>query len=135
MALNTQLSDASVNAAVNALLARASGGTLKIYQGAQPANANTAIGAQTLLATIALGNPAFGNAAGGAANLNATAAATAVTTGTAQFFRIFASDSSVVLDGSIGTAGCNINMGSVNIQAGAQVAITGYTYSIAEAGN
>ena len=135
MALNTQLSDASVNAAVNALLARANGGTLKIYQGAQPANANTAIGAQTLLATIALGNPAFGNAVGGAANLTATAAATAVATGTAQFFRIFAADSSVVLDGSIGTVGCNINMGSVNIQVGAQVAITGYTYSIAEAGN
>lgn len=134
MALDTQISDASANAAVNALLARANGGTLKIYQGAKPANANTAITDQVLLASIALGNPAFGAAAGGTAALNATAAAAAVATGPAQFFRICAADASVVLDGTIGTAGCNIDMGTVNIQQNAQVAITGYAYSITEAG-
>ena len=52
MALNTQMSDAAANAACAAVIALANSGSIRIYTGTQPANANTAIGAQTLLATL-----------------------------------------------------------------------------------
>ena len=61
MSLNTQLSDAAANAAVNALCALANGGFLKIYSGTQPATGNSAL-TGTLLATINLAATAFGNA-------------------------------------------------------------------------
>jgi hypothetical protein len=136
MALNTQISDAAANAACNALCALASGGSLKIYSGAQPANGNTAISGQTLLATLALSATAFGNAVAGAATANAITSATAVATGTAAWFRILKADgTTVVLDGTIGASGCNINMNSIAIQTGATVAVSSFTYSITEAGS
>lgn len=136
MALNTQISDAAANAACNALCALANGGSLKIYAGAQPANANTAISGQTLLATLALSATAFANAVAGAATANAITSATAVATGTAAWFRVFKSDgTTVVFDGTVGTAGCNINMNSTAIQTGATVAISSFAYSITEAGS
>jgi hypothetical protein len=105
MALNTQLSDAAANAACNTLCALANGGSLKIYSGAQPANANTAISGQPLLATLALSAAAFANAVAGAAAANATTSATAVATGTAAWFRVFKSDgTTVVFDGTVGTS-------------------------------
>jgi hypothetical protein len=136
MALNTQISDAAANAACNALCALANGGSLKIYSGAQPANANTVISGQTLLATLALSATAFGNAVAGVATANAITSATAVATGTAAWFRVFKSDgTTVVFDGTVGTAGCNINMNSTAIQTGATVAISSFSYSITEAGS
>jgi hypothetical protein len=136
MALNTQISDAAANAACNALCALANGGSLKIYAGAQPANANTAISGQTLLATLALSATAFGNAVAGAATANAITSATAVATGTAAWFRVFKSDgTTVIFDGTVGTSGCNINMNSTAIQTGATVAISSFSYSITEAGS
>lgn len=138
MAKNTQLSDASANAACNAVVARANSGSMKIYTGTQPANGNTAVGSQTLLATIALGSTAFASAVGGAATMNTTLATSIVATGTAAWFRIVASDGvTQVIDGSIGVtgSGSNIELGSTAFSTGAQVAITGYVYSIAEAGS
>lgn len=135
MALNTQLSDAAANAACNADTALVNGGSIKIYTGAQPANANTAASG-TLLATLPLNNPAFGNAAAGAAALNAAGvSASAVAGGTAGYARFCKADGSAAWDASVGTSGCNINMNSTSVQAGATVQITSYTFSIAEAGN
>jgi hypothetical protein len=135
MALNTQLSDASANAACNGAAALVNGGSIKIYTGAQPANANAAASG-TLLATLPLNTPAFGNAAAGTAALNASGvSAAAVATGTAGYARFCKSDGSAAWDASIGTSGCNINMNSTSIQSGATVQITSYTFSIAEAGS
>jgi hypothetical protein len=139
MAKNTQIADQSANAAVAALLALANGGTLNIYDGAQPANANTAVTSQNLLATVALAATAFGAPVGGVAALNPTSPATIVKAGTAAWFRILRSagnGSTVVLDGSVGLTGggFNLEFGSVSFQLNAQVAVTGYNYSITEAG-
>ena len=135
MALNTQLSDAAANAACNAVTVLANGGSIKLYSGVQPTNGNTALGAQVLLATLVLSATAFAPAVGGVAAANAITPATIAVSGTATWFRVLKSDGvSVVFDGSIGTAGCNYNMNSNVLSAGATAAMTGLTYSIVEAG-
>ena len=134
MALDTQISDAAANAAANALLALANDGTLKIYGGAKPANANTALSGQTLLSTHNLSTPAFGNAAAGTAAANAIADATAVATGAATWFRVYTAGGSAVFDGTVGTAGSNLNLNSTAIQINAKVSIASYNFSVLEAG-
>ena len=54
MAKNTKVSYASLQAAIDAELNRCDSGFIRIYDGAQPANADTAVGGQTLLAELAL---------------------------------------------------------------------------------
>jgi hypothetical protein len=136
MAGNTQLSNTAANAAVNALCALANGGMINIYNGSQPANANTAVTTQTLLASLALSATAFGTAAAGVATANAITSAAAAATGTATWFRIFKSDGvTVVFDGNVSTSGANLNMNSTAIQSGATVAISSLTYTLNEAGS
>lgn len=136
MSLNTQVADQTANAATNAMTALANGGSIKIYSGAQPANGNTALSGQTLLATLPLNNPAFGVASAGSAALNAAGvSASAAATGTATWFRVCKSDGSGLWDGTIGTSGCNINLNSTAIQSGATVQITSYTFATNEAGS
>lgn len=133
MALNPHFSDAAANAAANAIAALCNGGDLKIYDGTQAANANTAIGAQVLLATLTFNATAFGGAAAGVATANAIASAAAVATSTATWFRALKSDhASVVFDGSIGTAGANINLNAVAIVSGATVSVTALTLTATE---
>lgn len=136
MALDTQLSDAVANAACNPAVALANGGSIKLYSGAKPATGNTALAGQTLLATLPLNTPAFGNAAAGVAPLNASGvAAQAVATGTATWFRVCNAAGTGLWDGTVGTAGCNVNLNSASIQVGATVTITAYSFTVAEAGN
>jgi hypothetical protein len=137
MALNTQMSDAAANAACNAVAALANSGYLKMYTGSQPANANTALSGQTLLGTLPFSATAFGNAVAGVATANAiTPDSSADASGTATWFRVLKSDgTSVVFDGTVGTASCNINMNSNVISAGASIAVSSLTYSIVEAGS
>ena len=137
MALNTQMSDAAANAACNAVAALANSGYLKMYTGSQPANANTALSGQTLLGTLNFSATAFGNAVAGVATANAIASdSSADASGTATWFRVLKSDgTSVVFDGTVGTSGCNINMNSNVISAGASISVSSLTYSIVEAGS
>lgn len=136
MALNTQLSDTAANAAANAMAALLNTGYLRIYTGSQPANANTALSGQTLLAELRFASTAFGSAVAGVATANAIAAVNAAATGTASWFRALESDgTTVVLDGSVGTSGCNLNFNSTAIQSGAQVQVTGFTLTEQEAGS
>lgn len=125
MAVNFQTSTAAVNAQCNALvdLLDASGsGTIKIYTGTQPANANTAIGSQTLLCTFTLSNPAFGNASAGVATLNGvTLLATAATGGTAAWFRAQDGSGNVIFDGSCGTSSADIILNTTSFVSGSQI--------------
>ena len=54
MALNTQIADATVNAQAAALATLCNSGLIKIYDGTQPATADTALGAQVLGVTTSL---------------------------------------------------------------------------------
>lgn len=129
MALTNKLSNAAANAEVDALATLLNTGYLRIYDGAQPADADTALGAQVLLAELRFNATAFGAGVAGVATANAlTADASANATGTAAWYRALKSDgSTVVEDGSVGTSGCNLNINSVAIQSGAEVRVDTFT--------
>lgn len=86
------------NEALDALLANVNSGTLRIYTGAAPADPTDAA-TGTLLAEIALANPAFSAATGGVATLAAsTAEDAAPASGTGGYGRLAKSDNTGVID-------------------------------------
>ncbi len=130
MANNPQITNAAANAAADAVTALVNGGSLDIYDGNQPANADAAITSQTLLAHLTFGNPAFGAAVNGVATANAiTQDSSADATGTASWFRVKTSGAVGVWDGTVGTSGADLNLNSVAISAGAIVQVSSFTYT------
>lgn len=133
MAKNTQLTNLVVNAQADAITALLTNGTCKIYDGTQPATADTALSANNLLATLTFQATAAPAAAAGVITFNALTAGTAGATGTATFFRCFKADgTTVVFDGSIGTATANMILGTVSIVSGASVTSTSFTHTVAK---
>lgn len=132
MALNPKLAVARRNAALDNILANANSGFLRIYDGTQPTDADTAITTQVLLAELTMNATAFAAASGGSASANAiTADSSANATGTASWFRLVKSDgTTVILDGSVGAAGANLNLNSTSIVIGTQVSVTSLTVSM-----
>lgn len=135
MPLNTQLANATVNGQADNLSARLNSGFLRIYDGAQPATADTALGAQVLLAELTFGATAAPAAVNGLITFNAIAAdASANATGTATWFRALQSNgTTVVMDGSVGTATSNLNLSSVSIVAGGTVSVSSFTHDVLNA--
>lgn len=129
MALNPKRTNAVVNTLVDTMAALLNTGYLRIYDGAQAATADTAVGAQVLLAELRFGATAFGAGAAGVATANAiTADSSANATGTATWFRCLKSDgTTVVYDGSVGTATSDLILNSVAIVTGAAVSVTSLT--------
>lgn len=103
------------------------GAKFNIYQGIAPANANTAITTQTLLVSLPIPG-VFGTDTNGTLTLGTVTPTQAVATGTAQFFRIFQSDgTTVVMDGSVGTSGADLNLDNTSINITQTVDITSGT--------
>ena len=129
MANNPKRTNLAANTACDAMAVLANSGKLRIYDGAQPATADTAIGAQVLLAELTMNATAFGAAVAGVATANAiTSDASADATGTAAWFRLVKSDGTTGLwDGSVGTSGADLNLTTVSIVAAAAVNITAFT--------
>lgn len=137
--MTIHFSDTAVIAAVGAVKALLNSGVLKVYTGTQPADANTAITTQVLLATLTFGSTAFGSAtasgSGGSKVVNAvantiTSDTDAAATGTATWFRAYETGgTTAVLDGSVGVSGADVNLSTVNIIAGGTVELTGFTLS------
>lgn len=121
----------AVNAACDAVTALLNSGKIRIYSGTRPANANTALSGNTLLAELTFGATAFGAAVAGVATANAiTADADADATGTATFARLFKSNgTSVVTDIDVTTsAGSDrIVLDTVGIAQHANVSISSLT--------
>jgi len=132
MANNLKISTTAVNAQADALSDLLDNGYLRIYDGTQPANANTAITTQVLLAELRFNATASPAASGGVLTMNSiTQDSSANNTGTATWFRALKSDgSTAVFDGSVGTASCDLNLGSTSITSGASVAVTSMTYTV-----
>ena len=130
---NVRLANASQQAAMDAVVdlidGGAGAGTINIYDGTQPADANTAVSTQTLLATLTFSDPAFGNAdTSGVATASAiTDDSSADATGTASWARILDSNSATIFDCDVGTTGATINLNSVSIIIGGTVSITSFT--------
>lgn len=132
MALNTHLSVASWDLALNAaLVTPLDSGIINIYTGTQPATPDTAVTTQTLLVTLTLNATAFGSASAGTSTAGTIVAGTAGAAGTATWFRAFKTDTTTaVLDGSVGVSGCDLNITSTAIGSGDTVSATSWTVSM-----
>lgn len=132
MANNLKTSITSRNAALNALAPLANTGYLRIYDGSQPATPETAITSQNLLSTLRMNATAFGAAAAGVITANAiTQDSSIAATGTAAWFRLFESDGTTVLwDGSVGTATADLILNSVALQIGAILQVSSLAYTL-----
>ncbi|WP_438980168.1 hypothetical protein [Polynucleobacter sp.] len=138
MTLNTQLANATVNGQADNLSARLNSGYLRIYDGTQPATADTSIGAQVLLAELTFSATAAPAAVNGLITFNAlTADSSANATGTPTWFRAVQSNgTTVVMDGSVGASGCNLNLSGLTggqIIIGGTVSISSFTHDVLNA--
>jgi len=129
MASNLKYSNSTRDAQQTGLITYAgSGSIIRLYDGTQPANANTAISTQTLLVSLTVAG-SFGTDSNGTITLGSVTSGTAVASSTATFFRIVKSDgTTVVMDGSVGTSGADMNLNSTTIASGQTVAITAGTF-------
>ena len=137
----TRLPNAAQQAACDAVVDRIDLGTataagkLRIYSGAQPADADSAP-AGTLLVEIDLANPAYGSAetSGVAALAGTPRTASAAAAGTAASFRIVNRDGATALDGAVratadADAGQELVLDNTSITAGQTVNVTSLNYS------
>ena len=130
-----RLATATRNAMVSAVIAQidadASGGSIKIYSGSQPATAQDAA-TGTLLATVALAKPSFSAPSNGSASGADPAAVTAAATGTAGWFRLADNTGDTVFDGSVTASGGggDMTLSSTSIVSGGSVDITSLTITM-----
>lgn len=136
----SRISQAAAKAACDAVVDLLDGGSgagyVEIRTGSQPATVNTAASG-TLLGTLVLTDPAFGNATTASpavATANAiTSDTTADATGTAGWYRGYDSAGTAVLDGNITATGGggNMELDSTSIVAGGVIAVTSWTVAMA----
>src|SRR5438034_11758685 len=110
MAANPKYSNLTVNGEADFIGVALDSGYIRIYDGAQPATADTALSGQTLLAELRFGADAFPSAVAGLLTANAiTSDASADGTGTATWARTLKSDgTSVRMDGAVGAAPAHV---------------------------
>jgi hypothetical protein len=134
MALNPKFSNTCVNAEADAIGNALDSGYIRIYDGTQATNADTAVGAQNLLAELRFNAAAFPAAVGGLLTAGAiTDDSSANLTGTATWARILASDGSTVwFDGSVGTASANVILNTTSIVSGAVVSCSAFTLQVSK---
>lgn len=135
MALSFAINTA--NAVLNQITSRidlgTGAGTITLYSGTIPANANAALSGNTVLAVLTCADPSAAAASNKTLTLNAiTQDASADATGDATFFRVADSDANVVLQGSVTAVGGggDLTMNSVSIVAGGPVQITSCAFSL-----
>jgi hypothetical protein len=128
MPSNLKYSNGTRNAQQQGLITYAgTGSIIRLYDGSQPANANTAIVSQTLLVSLTIAG-GFGTDSNGTITLGAVTSGTAAASGTASFFRIVKSDgTTVVMDGSVGTSGSDLNLNTTTVASAQTVSITAGT--------
>lgn len=111
-------------------------GKLRIYDGTQPTDGDTALGAQNLLAELTMNATAFSGPSGTVSTNQVLTAgaitnATAALTGTAAWFRLLKSDGTTkIMDGSVGTSGCDLNLNTTSIVSGVTVAVSSLTITL-----
>lgn len=105
----------------------AGAGLIRIYNGTRPANADTAVSGQTLLATATMSDPSFPAAVGGSMTANAITGDTSIDAdGTASWFRVVDSNGNAVMDGNVGTSGSDLNLNTVSFVTGGTFDITSF---------
>lgn len=106
-------------------------GKLRIYSGTRPANADTALSGNTLLAELTFGSTAFPAASGGILTANAiTSDSSADNTGTATWARCVESDgTTVICDMSVTASGGGgeAQFATVSFVSGATISLSSLT--------
>jgi hypothetical protein len=131
--LATAPQNAACDAVVDLIDAGAAGGTIKIYDGTIPTDANTAVSTQTLLATLTFSATAFGASSSGVATAaSITSDSSADDTGTASWARIADSDANTIMDVDVTATGGGgtIELNTTSITSGGEVAITAFTVTM-----
>ena len=144
-ALNTRISNEVAILACDAIVDNidegSAGGVIQGRSGAQPADPDT-VASGTLLFTLLLSDPAFGNAADD--NPGAIATANSITddssadaTATLGYCRASSSNGQPTplddhIDGEAGTSGADFNFNTLSIVSGATVSMTSWTVTMPE---
>lgn len=145
MATATRISNAAAILACDAIVDKIDVGAgtakLRIYDNTgtgQPADPDTAVTTQVLLAEFDLPNPAFGAASDANPGGRATAAGTPYTdssanaTGTASWFRVINRNGDAVMDGSVGTSLADLIIDNTSIVIGQTVKVNSWTFTMPE---
>lgn len=129
MASNLKYAVALKNLRLNQITTEIStSGFLRIYSGTQPANPDTALSGNTMLANLPLSSTFAAGASGGVLTANAiTTESSADNTGTATFFSLVTSAGVRIIDGSVGTSGADMTINTTAIVSGAAVACSSLT--------
>lgn len=141
--MTAYMTNATARAALDAIVDRCDLGSananakLRVYSGTAPADADTALSGNTLLAELDMSNPAFGAAADNSPGAIATASAitddsSADANGIATFFRIVDRDENVVLQGTVATSSANLIVPTTTFVAGQPVEVSALTVTHAE---
>jgi hypothetical protein len=135
MAKNAVISNAIRSLMALAIDQEFNTGYLRIYTGSQPADPSVAVGAQVLLAELRFNATAVSGEANGVLTFNAlTPENAALATGTATWFRCLKSDgTTAIMDGTVGTADANLVLATTSIVTNAEVAVTAFTVTAAQA--
>ncbi|WP_426163088.1 hypothetical protein [Sandarakinorhabdus sp. DWP1-3-1] len=107
-------------------------GTINIYSGTKPANADAAV-TGTLLGTLTFADPVAPSSSGGVLTMSAiTQDVSADATATASWARVFDASGATVFDGTVTATGGGgfIELNTVAIVAGGPIQITGMQLSI-----
>lgn len=104
------------------------GGEIRVYSGARPATADTAITTQTLLVTFAIPDPA-GDVADDIFTGDAIDAAMIAATGVAAWARVVDSATGAVFDADVGTPGSGalLQLDNLNLVQGGYCTVTSFT--------
>lgn len=136
MALLPVMSIVAAKAAMDAITALCTTtSNLYIRSGAQEATTLTA-DAGTLGVTLPMNSTAFPASTSGTsdgkvtATANSIAAATAANSITAGHFRIKSNAGVVILQGNVGTSGCDLNLNTTAINSGDSVTITSFKITL-----
>lgn len=124
------LSTFAANAAANAVAALLTDGYLRIYGGSRPSSPEITVGAARPLAELRFGSLPFDAAVDGAAVTTGLSRDFADESGRATWFRAVAADrQTVILDGSVGLSGADLNLSNVEFTAGAEVTVSLFRYA------
>lgn len=119
------------NAMLGALISPAASGLVRVYSGTRPADADTALSGNTLLAELTLGATAFPSASGGVLTANSiTGDTSADATGTASFVRVFQSNGTTAMyDMSVSATGGGgeVQFATLSFVLGVAVGLTSLT--------
>lgn len=134
MAHNLKLTNLMANAEADAFARLLDNGYARIYDGTQPATADTAVSTQNILAELRFANPSAPAASAGVITFSALSPDTSANnTGTATWFRCFKADgTTAVMDGNVGLVGStsDLELDAVAISANADVLIDSWTHTV-----